>query len=552
MKAFGGFLLTLLVIVVIVGVVGVISYTHEMAPTWAEIAKQQADLDIAIAKQNVQADIATHSAVSMAISAGSWVLVLLLLAGGVVWFVWKPLDERKESWARPVDGQHAIQTFSNGRITWKVDIDKSFPGNAGFDHSTGMLGDLSSGAQESNQLTYNLAVQKTRTVTAASSQPIKYAAHAKMLAGGYDREPRQIAQTPADPDGEAITEPVELLTLKQAVERSTPEAWIIGQNQETGKLAYFKPNEAIHLAILGATGTGKTSSTGMQIVGYALKNGWRVSILDGKGRGDDWSKFSRWCEHTWIDSENFADALKPIKAEYDRRSELLRFENPPKLQPLLVMIEEYGDINEGLIGKAKEMVNSILDTLVRKARDTEIHLCFIDQYPEKWEKQLLNNTKNKVVYWLNDGTLVKEHFVHQLALSGEFYLKGERYNSWHVKPMVKAFLSDVPMLDAKSVHDSVRDSVHGDMFAPVRQEVDPLPPDSMNSDKGKWYDWSVDYMSKHVELWQTPPTGIREMARQMSMQETGSTDNANRYTGIASSMCKRIRQDAGIGTDVSM
>ena len=87
MKAFGGFLLTLLVIVVIVGVVGVISYTHEMAPTWAEIAKQQADLDIAIAKQNVQADIATHSAVSMAISAGSWVLVLLLLAGGVVWFV---------------------------------------------------------------------------------------------------------------------------------------------------------------------------------------------------------------------------------------------------------------------------------------------------------------------------------------------------------------------------------------------------------------------------------------------------------------------------------
>jgi hypothetical protein len=280
-----------------------------------------------------------------------------------------------------------------------------------------------------------------------------------MLAGGYDREPRQLAQTPANDDGEAIAEPADILTLKQAVERSTPDAWIIGQNQETGKLAYFKPNEAIHLAILGATGTGKTESTGMLIVGYALRNGWRAIILDGKG-GADWRKFERWCEYQDTDSSNFVDALRPIQSEYERRCELLRFENAPQMQPMLVLIEEYGDINDTMSAKAKAIANSILDTLIRKARNTGIHLCFIDQYPEKWERQLLNNTKNKVVYWLNNGNIVNEYHVHTLAENGEFFLKGQKYAAWHVKPMVKAFLSDVPAMQYSPL--SVRPSVADD------------------------------------------------------------------------------------------
>jgi hypothetical protein len=180
-----------------------------MQPTWAEIERQQAQIDLTIAKANAASDIASHGQRNMAIDVGVWALALSIAAVVGV-FVWKEYDKRQESWARPVDGQHAIQTFSNGRITWKVDIDKSFPGNTGFDHQTGLLGDFASGAQESTQLAYNLAVQKTRTVTAASSQPIKYAAHAKMLAGGYDREPRQLAQTPANDDGEAIAEPADI------------------------------------------------------------------------------------------------------------------------------------------------------------------------------------------------------------------------------------------------------------------------------------------------------------------------------------------------------
>lgn len=459
-----GFLFLILAIGLILGSVAIYAYVQAMSPVWADIAQKQAQQDLDTKKQNDEIQI--HEEIKR---AADWtevqrmvlVIAVLGLGGWVFYLIWERRDRRKESWARAVDGTFALQTVTNGETVWVVDPNKLGGDAVGLNKSTGLLGEHASQfLGPDRQLTQNLAIQKTRTVTAASSQPIKYAAHAKMLSGAYDREPRQLAKTPAIDDVEAITEPMELLTLKQAVAQSTPEAWIIGQNQETGKLAYFKPNEAIHLAILGATGTGKTSSTGMTVVGYALKNGWRVSILDGKNRGDDWSKFSRWCEHTWIDSSNFANALKPIKAEYDRRSELLRFENPPKLQPLLVMIEEYGDINDGLTGKAKEAANSILDTLVRKARDTEIHLCFIDQYPEKWEQQLLNNTKSKVVYWLNDGAIVKEHKIYTLAEKGEFMLKGQKYASWYVKPMVKAFLSDVPAVQYPPL--SVRPSVEDD------------------------------------------------------------------------------------------
>lgn len=432
-------------------------YVHEMSPTWNEIARRQAEFDMQIAKANALTDIQAHEQRSMAINAGSWVIVALLLGIGGV-FCWKEYDKRQESWARPIEGQYALQTFDNGQITWKVDVNKSFPGNAGFDRKSGLLGERGSGAEEASQLTYNLAVQKTRTLSAGASQPVKYSAHAKLLAGAYDREPRQIAQTPAQDDGDPVAiEPI--LTLKQAVAQSTPEAWIIGQNQETGKLAYFKPNEAIHLAILGATGTGKTESTGMLIVGYALRNGYRTIILDGKG-GADWRKFERWCEYVDTDSSNFVDALRPIQSEYERRCELLRFENAPVMQPMLVLIEEYGDINDTMATKARAAATLILDTLIRKARNTGIHLCFIDQYPEKWDRQLLNNTKNKVVYWLNNGNIVNEYHVHKLAENGEFMLKGHKYAAWHVKPMVKAFLSDVPAMQYPPL--SVRPSVEDD------------------------------------------------------------------------------------------
>lgn len=472
MKAFGGFLLVLLVAAIIVSIVGVISYNHEMAPTWAEIQRQQALLDIAIAKQNAQSDIASHNQRNMAMDAGFWTAVLLMISFGGV-FVWAKYDTRQESKSRMVDGSFALQReTSNGRNVY-LDPNKPAFGAIGFDRVAGTVLTDAEMFGPDRQLEYANNVQRTRTVSAKQIPERQNRTTALADAGYFDAKTREaeakaqlvenrlIAQAPADPDGDPMAiEPI--LTLKQAVAQSTPDAWIVGQNQETGKLAYFKPNEAIHLAILGATGTGKTESTGMLIVGYALRNGYRTMILDGKG-GADWRKFERWCEYIDTDNSNFVEALQPIQSEYERRCELLRFEEAPAMQPMLVLIEEYGDINDTMTPKARTAATLILDTLIRKARNTGIHLCFIDQYPEKWERQLLNNTKNKVVYWLNNGNIVNEYHVHKLAENGEFMLKGQKYAAWHVKPMVKNFLADVPAVQYPplSVRPSVEDEGGG-------------------------------------------------------------------------------------------
>lgn len=259
-------------------------------------------------------------------------------------------------------------------------------------------------------------------------------------------------QEAQSPPAEEPAPQVELLTLKQAVERSTPQEWIIGQNQASGKVAIFAPNRAQHLAILGATGTGKTKSTGMLIVGYALRFGYRVRILDGKG-GEDWSVFARWCEHEPTDSGNFVALLRPIFAEFERRSALLREHKassyrrlPEKLQPWFILIEEYGDLNERMKKADHDAANLMLTTMVRLARSTGIHLCFIDQYPEKWDDQLMQNTKLKVCYWLLDGAKVKEYNIHELREQGQFMIKGEKYDAWLTRKQLKGFMADVPAL----------------------------------------------------------------------------------------------------------
>src|SRR5690348_2007988 len=99
MKKINGCLIWLVASAVIAPALAFAVYAHEMAPTWADIARQQAQLDIQIAQANAQADIAAHATRSEAINVGVWVLVALLLGTGVVLW-WKEYDKRHESWAR--------------------------------------------------------------------------------------------------------------------------------------------------------------------------------------------------------------------------------------------------------------------------------------------------------------------------------------------------------------------------------------------------------------------------------------------------------------------
>lgn len=436
-------------VILAVAITGAV-YVHEMSPTWNDIARRQAEFDMQIAKANAMTDIQAHEQRSMAINAGSWVLVVLLFGVGAV-LLWKEYDKRQESWARPVDGQFAIQTFDNGKVIWKVDINKSFPGNAGFERSTGLLGERSSGAQEGKQLTYNLAVQKTRTVTAASSQPIKYAAHAKMLAGGYDKEPKQLTATEALDDGDAMPDDWQPLTLQDALEQSTDDSWVLGQNSETGELYRLDIRDVVHLGIVGATGTGKTMYIGLLMMANAIRSKWRIVVFDGKG-GADWSKFSGLIEYYTLDYVNVGRLLGQMVKEYERRQAKLNeagansiWDLTPMPRPTMVLIDEFGSVMDSLkIANPTEYkkVSLELGNMLRLSRSTGISMVFCDQDPSKWPSAMRANLPVNICFKLGGmkGNSIAEYNLNELDRKGHFQVDGERYHAWPTYQMIDSLL----------------------------------------------------------------------------------------------------------------
>ncbi|MCB0052843.1 MAG: hypothetical protein KDE24_25240, partial [Caldilinea sp.] len=89
-----------------------------------------------------------------------------------------------------------------------------------------------------------------------SPRGIFNAATGKHLAGGWDRPDRQLPE-PSTPSMEST--PVHLLTLDDAVRSAAPDRLLAGQN-DAGELAIFNPQLHGHGAIVGSTGTGKTTS----------------------------------------------------------------------------------------------------------------------------------------------------------------------------------------------------------------------------------------------------------------------------------------------------
>lgn len=117
----------------------------------------------------------------------------------------------------------------------------------------------------------------------------------------------------------------------------------------------------------------------------------------------------------------------------------------------------------------------------------------------------------------------------------------------------------VPKGTPQTVSQPVSAEVFPEVFPPVSPEVDPpLPtPGNAENSPNKWDDFVLAYMAEHVELWQTPPRGIRDLARAMSRHETGNEDMEDSYVGTASKTVRRFRETAHLstgdrlGTDIS-
>lgn len=61
-------------------------------------------------------------------------------------------------------------------------------------------------------------------------------------------------------------------------------------------------------------------------------------------------------------------------------------------------------------------------------------------------------------------------------------------------------------------------------------------------DAEKWRLWIEEYAKENQSILENPPSGIRTLARAMSVHITGSKESVNNYVGMASRICKEIRE----------
>ena len=464
MKSLGSFLLVLLVAALIVGIVGVISYNHEMAPTWAEIQRQQAQLDIAIAKQNAQSDIASHNQRNMAMDAGSWVLVALLLGTGLVLW-WKEYDKRHESKRRAVNGTFALQTFNSGGFTYHVDPNKALFGVVGFNQRTGEIITDAQMTGPDRQLEYAVNVQKTRTASTRQITDIRNTAQAKLAAGYYDREQQPVKVLPALDDGDSKALPCnwQPLSLVDAFRQSTPDRWLLGQNDQGP--CEFNIMDNIHTGLLGATGTGKTASTALLMAYDANHSGMHVIALDGKG-GVDWTQHSKYVEAWPTDYTLISDQIGEIVRLHDLRMKEIKRANVEniyqldyQIPPLFIVMEEFGYTMQALDAASKkrhEQTESALSNLMRVSRATGIYFLLIDQSAKNWPGTIKANVKAWFAYQLKglQGNAFNAYDLHLLKPKGQFWHNDQVYDAWFTKGEAKAIQGELRPVRTKLLSDT--------------------------------------------------------------------------------------------------
>lgn len=448
--------------------------------------------------------------------------VALAVAGVVLWIVY---DKRNQRSLRQQDGSFPLKELRARGMTVIVDPNKMI-GSGGVFHEDIGWREFDAAAGWDRATIVAQAVQVTRTAQAlspgdeaiSSNNGSMYRPGAAVRADAL-RMPKTIDQQPRPATPELPRLPGPVPTFQDAVNAAQGDKLVLGHNG--GKLCTLDLDSAVHAAILGATGTGKTASVGMMAVLQAMRNGYHVIILDPKG-GMDWRPFNGPAEWHATDYENYPDQIARVHAEHERRMAIAQRANRPSVRgisrdvpPVLVVIEEIGGLREQmkLAGMTNELKRSdlLLDQLLRLSRASDIHLLLIDQYPEHWSGQMMANTKAKILFKLAEGNKVGDYDVIKLPERGAFRYNREEFATWHVAPLAPKLLSAAPpashlILDAVPVVEADEDrsldrSLEGSFAvrSPVRPEVDtptPTPTNAPNDDT-RLAIWA--YLDEHPE-----------------------------------------------------
>lgn len=484
---FNNFVLLVIGIGIIILAVDKISYNYAMAPTWAEIERNNASVELSIRQANAQADAETHQTMAAALAVGSWVLVGLVLAIGGTMFVYVPWHKRQESMRRAVDGMYPLQMFSNGRVSWASDIGRSLTGNNGFDHQSGMLGEHSSNyTTPDHQIALSGIVERTRTMAAKqiTERPNRTSAMAE--AGVFDEMRREKAakadlalfklseatRLPAIGDGDTKALPSlwQPIALVDAFRQSTPDRWLLGQNEQGP--CEFSIRDNIHTGLLGATGTGKTASTALLMAYDALHSGMHVIALDGKG-GVDWTQHGQYLEAWPTDYTMISDQVGEIVRLHDLRMKEIRrckVENigqlDYKIPPMFVIMEEFGYTMQALNAankKRHDQTENALSNLMRVSRATGIHFLLIDQSARNWPGTIKANVKAWFSYQLKglQGNAFNAYDLHLLKPKGQFWHNDQIYDAWFTKSEVRVLQQELRPVRTKmltNVEYSVMDN----------------------------------------------------------------------------------------------
>ena len=395
-----------------------------------------------------------------------WWLLFLLTAGGIVVLLmaWNREQTRNN---RPVDGSYALirqrlrrdTVLPDGRIVPKgteiTIIPDNAIGTAIVSHPAYGIVEPEPAAGWAMQADIRRTIQPTHTAQALTVGDqahistrgmistgrggIPNSATGKLLTGAFDR-PRRALPAPAQ-EAQPVAPPAPRLSLTDALGQSTGSRWIVGQGDD-GQIAAFEPESHAHAAIVGATGTGKTTSIGFSVALAALRAGWHVVILDPDG-GSNWQPFSAAAEWHNSDRSTFPGQIESIYNLYERRANLT---NP---RPVLVVVEEYGDLIRQLRSASRstaDATETMIDSILQRGRKRRVHLAMIDQYPEHWSPAIVSGTKFRAVFQLgpNQGAKMEEYKAASLPDVGRFLVRGVEYNSFNASAALPAVLRQLP------------------------------------------------------------------------------------------------------------
>lgn len=247
-----------------------------------------------------------------------------------------------------------------------------------------------------------------------------------------------------EPESEEPT-PAKTPTTDIAIATSSSTGFIVGYTDD-GIMCKINLQSSIHCAIIGSTGTGKTSSIGMKMIVDSIRHGYHTVILDGMG-GEDLGAFGDHAE--WHDStpRSFPGQLQALLSEHKRRMSLVsgggKVDKSEKksLQPIAVFIEEFNEIWANMASEDQESCEPILKTIMAKGRHTKIHMIVIGQETEEWPKTLLN-IKARVIFALGlaEAQRIAEFHAVHLPDNGEFLFKNQQFKAWLWEEEYKRFL----------------------------------------------------------------------------------------------------------------